>query len=153
SLVLLFPACAGGGYGALSPEMMSLWMVQISEARSLPVLAADNIAMLATSAGAAAGGLVAAIFYLRKHWRHAESWLLLGFLVTAWVMLMWQIRGAALATAFAIPFGGWAVARARQAFRIQPNAIRALTLVGVAGSSASAAWAGAGVFAQQRLTP
>ena len=69
-----------------------------------------------------------------------------------WAVLAWQIRGAAFATAFAIPFGAWAVAKARREYRSKASAIRALAFAGIAASSAAAAWASAGEALQARLT-
>ena len=50
-LYVLFPDCARGGYSALGPDMKSLWLVQISEARSLATLAGDNPGMAIGIAG------------------------------------------------------------------------------------------------------
>ena len=81
------------------------------------------------------GGLVAAAIYIRRK-PTAESWIVAGFLLAAWGMLVWQIRGAYLATAFAIPFGAWAAARARQAWQASPSPLGLLMFVAVAATSA-----------------
>jgi hypothetical protein len=128
-------------------------MSQVSETRSLADLAGDDPAMIMTMAGAAFAGLIAAAFYLRSRWREVEGWILLGFLAVAWAILAWQIRGATFATAFAIPFGAWAVARARRSYRAKASAVRLLALAGVAASSAAAAWASAGEALQHQFTP
>lgn len=153
ALIVLFPQCMGGGYSALSADMERLWMTQISESRSLLVLAGDDPAMMLSLAGAASAGVFAAVFYLARRWREAEGWIVLGFLVSAWAVLAWQIRGATFATAFAIPFGAWAVAKARHAYRTRMSAIRLLAFVGVAATSAAAAWASTGEALQDTLTP
>jgi hypothetical protein len=151
-LVVLFPECARGGYSAMTADMKRLWMNQISESRSLAVLAKDDPWMMLGLAGAALAGLVAAAFYLRKHWRRAEGWIVLGFLLSAWVVLAWQIRGATFATAFAIPFGAWAVAKARRDYRSKASTIRLLAFAGIAVTSAAAAWASAGGVLKSSLT-
>lgn len=148
----LFPLCLGGGYAALGEDMNALWMAQISETRSLGALLSDDPAMLLSVAGAACAGLVAAMLYLRAHARARAGWIALGFLVAGCLMLAWQIRGSVFASAFAIPFGAWAVAAARRQYRIQASALRALAFVGIAASSAAAAWASAGEALQSRLT-
>jgi hypothetical protein len=153
ALVLLFPQCLGGGYSALGPDVQQLWMSQVSETRSLIDLAGDDPALIMTMAGAAFAGLIAAFFFQRGHWREVEGWIVLGFLLVSWAILAWQIRGATFATAFAIPFGAWAVARARRSYRAKASAVRLLALGGVAASSAAAAWASAGEALQQQLTP
>ena len=151
-LWLLFPACAGGGYSALSADMKTLWLVQISEARSLARLAGDNPAQALAVAGSACAGLIAAVVYL---WRKpaAPGWILFAFLLASWGMLVWQIRGSYLATAFAIPFGAWAAVRARQAWQAYPSPIRLLAFVGVGAASAAALWASAGDQVQSLLLP
>jgi len=68
-------------------------------------------------------------------------------------VLAWQIRGATFATAFAIPFGAWAVVRARRSYRANGSVLRLLAFAGIAASSAAAAWASAGEALQGALTP
>ncbi len=152
-LLWLFPQCAGGGYAALGADMEELWMSQISETRSLMALAGDDPAMILSVAGTALAGLIAAMVFLRKRWKEESGWIVLAFLLLGWAVLAWQIRGSAFATAFAIPFGAWAVAKARRDYRSKASAIRALAFAGVAVSSAAAAWASAGEALQARLTP
>ena len=53
ALYLLYPQCAGGGYAALGEDMSTLWMSQISEARSLVALAGTDLALTFAVAGAA----------------------------------------------------------------------------------------------------
>jgi hypothetical protein len=137
----------------MTADMERLWMSQISESRSLAVLAKDDPGMMLGLAGAAFAALVAAAFYIRKRWRHAEGWIVLGFLLSAWVVLAWQIRGATFATAFAIPFGAWAAAKARRDYRANASTIRLLAFAGIAASSAAAAWASAGEVLKNNLTP
>jgi hypothetical protein len=152
-LGVLFPECLGGGYSVLGADPENIWINQVSEARALATLWGDDPAMILTVAGAAFAGLVAAVFYLRAHWRSPEGWVVLPFLIVSWAVLVWQIRGATFATAFAIPFGAWAVAKARRDYRSKASAARALLFAGVAASSAAAAWASASEVLQSRLTP
>lgn len=152
ALVRLFPECLGGGYAALGQDMSALWMTQISETRSLADLWADDPAMILSVAGAAAVGLVAAAFNLRRSWREPAGWIVLVFLLMGWVVLAWQIRGAAFATAFAIPFGAWAVAIARREYRLRAGVLRLLGFAAAAAASSAAAWASAAEVLQSRLT-
>lgn len=152
ALARLFPECLGGGYAALGEEMSALWMTQISETRSLADLLRDDPGMLLAVSGAAAVGLIAALFFLRRHWREPAGWAVFGFLLMAWVVLAWQIRGAAFATAFAIPFGAWAVAITRREYRLRASAFRAVGFALAAASASAAAWASAGEALQSRLT-
>ena len=149
----LFPQCAGGGYAALGEDMSTLWMTQISEARSLLSLAGSDVALMFAVAGAALAGLVAAGFCMRRHAQWGEGWIPLAFLVVSIAIMAWQIRGAAFATAFAVPFGAWAVVVARRDYRARASAIRALAFVGIAAGSTAAAWASAGDALQSSITP
>lgn len=151
-LYALFPQCAGGGYAALGEDMSTLWMTQISEARSLFALARSDVALTLSAAGAALAGAVAAIVFLRRYWRWGEGWIPAAFLLMSIAVMVWQIRGAAFATAFAVPFGAWAVAEARRSFRARASAVRALAFAGIAASSTAAAWAGAGGALQSSIT-
>lgn len=151
-LVRLFPECLGGGYAALGQDMSKLWMTQISETRSLADLLGDDPAMILSVGGAALVGLLGAALYLRKHWRKPDGWIVLAFLLTGWAVLLWQIRGSAFATAFAIPFGAWLVAVARHEYRSKVSALRMLGFAGAALTASAATWAGAGEALQARLT-
>jgi hypothetical protein len=153
ALYALFPQCAGGGYAALGEDMSTLWMTQISEARSLLSLAGSDVALMFAVAGAALAGLVAAGFCMRRHAQWGEGWIPLAFLVVSIAIMAWQIRGAAFATAFAVPFGAWAVVVARRDYRARASAIRALAFVGIAAGSTAAAWASAGDALQSSITP
>ncbi len=144
SLWALFPACAGGGYSAMSADMQTYWLVQIAEARNLGALIAEDPSMVLSFAGAAFAGLIAAGFYLHKRWKSADGWILLGFLVAGWAILVWQIRGAFFAAAFAIPFGAWAAVRARQVWKSRTAPMGVLLFAIAAMASASAAWSAVG---------
>lgn len=151
-LARLFPECLGGGYAALGEDMSKLWMAQISETRSLVGLLGDDPAMSLSVAGAAFVGLLAAGLYLRRHWREPGGWIVLVFLLVGWAVLVWQIRGSAFATAFAIPFAAWLVALARRGYRSKASVMRALGFVAAAFAAPAAAWAGAGEALQARFT-
>ncbi|RYG36277.1 MAG: hypothetical protein EON93_05320 [Burkholderiales bacterium] len=150
TLWLLFPMCAGGGYSAMSADMKAYWLVQIAEARDLGQLAGEDPSMSLGLAGAALAGLVAAGFYLHKRWRSAEGWIVLGFLVAGWAILVWQVRGAFFASAFAIPFGAWAAVRARQVWKSGTGKMGVLLFAVAAMASTSAMWSAAGAQLKAR---
>lgn len=153
SLVLLFPQCAGGGYAALGAEMRDLWMSQISETRSIGALLREDPSMILVVAGAPFVGLLAALMFLRVRWRALQGWVVLAFLLSGWAVLIWQIRGSPFATAFAVPFCAWAVAKARGDYRRKASLLRSVSLAGVVAGSAAGAWASAGEVLQTHLTP
>jgi hypothetical protein len=153
TLWLLFPGCAGGGYSAMSADMQTYWLVQISEARPLTRLAVEEPSTVLSFAGAAFAGVVAAGFYLRRRWRTAEGWVVLGFLLAGWAILAWQVRGAFFASAFAIPFGAWAAVRARQVWKAGEAPMGVLLFALAAMTSASAVWSAAGEQVKARTLP
>lgn len=153
ALYVLFPQCAGGSYSVLNVDVENLWISQVSEARSLMDLMEDDPSLILTLAGAAFAGLIAGAVFLKRHWREPHGWVVFAFLLSGVAVLVWQIRGATFATAFAIPFAAWAVAKVRRDYRNKASAVRALIFAGVAASSAAAAWASAGQVLQSRITP
>lgn len=150
-LLLAFPECAGGGYGAVTPEMKTLWMAQISESRSLLTLWGDDTGLAFALAGAAFSGVIAAAIYLRMRWRQPESWIVPAFLAAACCILVWQVRGATFATAFAIPFGTWAIISARNAWQARRGPAGLLAFAVVAALSTAAVWGTLGAQVRQRM--
>jgi hypothetical protein len=111
---------------------------------------ADNPGFAVGLAGSATAGLATAAIYLSKRWRDARGWIVLAFLGAAWAVLAWQIRGAELATAFAIPFGAWACVRARAAWKAAAGPRGLTAFAAVCALSISAVWQGAGAQLQAR---
>jgi len=150
-LLAAFPACLSGGYGGLSAQMRELWMAQISEARPLGQLLLSDPAVMAALAGSALAGLLAGILYIRANPQRVEGWIVMVFLGLSVLLMTWQIRSAAFATAFALPFGAAAVAAARRVLYQRPSLLRALSFAAIACASAAAAWASAGHALQSAL--
>jgi hypothetical protein len=150
ALVLTCPELLGGGYAALGAEMRQLWMPQISEARSLAQVWADSPGFALGIAGSAAAGVATAAVYLRTRWREPNGWIVLAFLGAGWAVFLWQIRGAELATAFAIPFGAWACVQARAAWKTATGPRGLGVFAAVCAISVSAAWQAAGAQVQAR---
>lgn len=153
ALVKLAPECLGGAYGDLGPEMKTLWMAQISEARPLHQLLSDNIAMFFATCGAAISGLGFAVLMLVRRKTSSQVWIAAWFLLGAVVMMIWQIRGATFATALAVPFAAVAVVRAQAAYRRARTPWTILSFAGVAIISTAAAWAVIGQQVQRLVTP
>lgn len=153
ALWLLFPDCAGGGYSAMSADMKTYWLAQISEARSPAQLARQDLPLLLGMAGAPIAALVAAWFYISRRWRAPLGWILLGFLVVGWGLFLWQVRGAVFIGMFAIPFGAWAAARARQAWKNGSGRGGVLAFLAAAATATPAAWSAVSEPVADRLTP
>ena len=73
--------------------------------------------------------------------------------MTALGLTIWEIRGAYFATAFAIPFGAWAAARARSVWQANPSPKGLAVFAAVAAASAAAVWASVGQQVQAHATP
>ena len=151
ALLVLAPACLGGGYGDVSPEMRTLWMEQIGEARPLTQLWSDNIAHFFALAGAALAACFLAVVQLRDRSGNHALWIAAAFLLCGVVLMVWQVRGASFATAFAVPFAASAIVDAHSAYRKAPG-LRALGVICVLVLAGSAAgWSAVG-NQLQRLT-
>jgi hypothetical protein len=153
ALLLICPELAGGGYAALSPDMKTLWLPQVSETRSLLQAASDNLSLAMGAAGTAFAALVTAAIYLRTRWREANGWIVLAFLFAGLAVLAWQIRGAAFAGAFAIPFGARAIIVARRQWQAARGPRGLLLFAAISAVSLAAAWQAAGAQLQARLAP
>jgi hypothetical protein len=118
TVAALFPACIGGPYGDVPPDVMGVLFTDIAEAQTLfERLAADPATGIAFTSTALIGlGLTA-----WKAWRESGerrvSWLLVfAFLAATSVVMLLQIRGARLATPFAFPAAAWLITVARERY-------------------------------------
>jgi hypothetical protein len=144
-MAAFFPECRSGGYGAVSDAMDTLWMAQIAEARSIIELAGDDIALLFGLAGGAGFGLFAMAWAVRREPICEERWIAGAFLLMAAAVMTWQVRGAALAAVFAVPFATLLVVHMRAAYRGSRSPRALLAFAGAAALSASAVWSAIGV--------
>ncbi|MBI1339556.1 hypothetical protein GC169_05000 [bacterium] len=158
-LGFLAPECLSGGYAALPADLKTNWMAQIAESRSAATLAHEDPGLLLALGGVALTGLAAAAAFVRKTSRDPRGWILLGFLVAALGVFVWQVRGAFFATALALPVLGWAIARARRDWREARGAAggsgravgRAAVFALVLAGSLGAVWSAVGVQVQTRF--
>jgi hypothetical protein len=146
ALAVGFPECAGGGYGAMSETLATLWLPQVSEARSISRVAGDNLTLLLASVGAPVAALAAALA-MRKT---PGLWMIAALLSAAFAMMVWQVRGATFATLFAAPLCALAIVRARETWRGGGSmlAFAAMLLV-----STPAVWAAAGAWIDRAMKP
>jgi hypothetical protein len=153
AFVALYPECRGGGYGAVSADFRALWMAQIAEARSIVRLAQDDIALLFGLCGSAAFGLAALAWALRRDLHAPGVWMAASLVLTAWVLMIWQVRGSTLASAFVLPFATLLVVHLRAAHRAAPTPRSLIAFVGAGALSCSAIWSGVGVQVRALTTP
>lgn len=105
ALHTLFPECASGPYGALSDELASRWLVNVSEARGLLALVetTPQMAVSAVAYGLVLMG-VSAFVLVRRH-RNAPDYLaLFAMLTISFVVSFLQYRALRIGIFASIPF-------------------------------------------------
>ena len=152
-LALVAPGCLGGGYGEVSPQMRELWLSQIAEARPLHQVLFDEPALFFALAGAALAGLVFAVLQLREDANLTARWIVAAFLAGGVALMLWQVRGASFATAFAVPFAAVAIVRTQSIYRAAPSVKRLAGFVLVAASASAAGWSVIGQQVQGLVVP
>jgi hypothetical protein len=117
-LLVLFPGCLKGPYGALDPWLLENWINNITEALPLwqSLKGFDPFTI-----GIALPPILAVVVIGFRVWRGDAAdrgeWLILGGIVLFAVLVMvLQVRGARLATAPAIPAAAWLIAAARKRY-------------------------------------
>ncbi len=146
ALIVLFPECSGGGYGSMSDTLASLWLPQVSEARSLFEVATGDLTLLLASAGAP----LAALAMIAATRRTPALWTVAAFLAAAVCVMVWQVRGATFATLFAAPVCALMIVLLRERWRAGGS------ILGFAGMlliATPAAWAAAGSWVERAASP
>ena len=117
-VLLAFPACLSGPYGAMSPFLQREFLTHIDEANGLfkQVLVTRRIAM----GGLMAAGVAASLWML---WRRPREWPLLApvaaIVLVSGIITLFQIRGTYIGTPLSAPIlaGLVLAARARTTWR------------------------------------
>ena len=129
----LFPECLAGPY-AMADALISLpgYLDTISEARSLGTMALLDPTSGAIFAAAVLIALPVTIWAtLKASGEHRVTWLVvLGFLAVTLFVMTIQIRGARLATPFALPAAAWLITKAREAYLHRGSVLRGALLAG-----------------------
>jgi hypothetical protein len=102
-LVLAFPACLGDPYGNLDPRLITLWMSNVSESRSIFSVYRDLPHELLAYYGLAAAGLMLGLVRCLRE-RDGERWnwiVCSAVLASLCAVALWQMRGTAAANAVA----------------------------------------------------
>lgn len=114
SVLAASPACLGDPYAALPPRLVTDWLSQIAEARSLPALWGDDMGAALVILASMAAGALAGLWLLLTvpaERRAAAVTTFAVFLVAA-ALAAWQMRGTVFALALSAPFLAAAVAAA-----------------------------------------
>lgn len=143
-LVLAFPHCLADPYAGLDPRLKRFWLDGVTEAQPVFEIAAKDPAMLMTwYATPLLGLLVLAVPVLRNGLRRADA-IVGALLLAAFLVSVWQVRGAVFAVALAaIPLSGW-IARRREAAAHTPSGNATLALAAAWILSFNAVWSAAG---------
>ena len=105
--VTAFPQCLADPYARLDPKLQQFWLNQVTEAQPFwRVLSSDWV----KAAGSYVTPILALIVLglrLRRH-SNAAGWILMAFLTAAFVVSLWQVRGATFSLPLAaIALAGW----------------------------------------------
>ena len=105
--VTAFPQCLADPYAGLDPKLQQFWLNQVTEAQPFwRVLSGDWV----KAAGSYVTPILALIVLglrLRRH-SNAAGWILMAFLTAAFVVSLWQVRGATFSLPLAaIALAGW----------------------------------------------
>jgi len=113
----LFPHCLAGPYADLDPWLMEVWLAESSEVLSFWASLMHSPSLTVGMTLPIAVGLGALIARLVTDRRDRTAWLIIGgFFVLSAAVLLFQIRGARLAAAFAVPPGAWLIVTARHRY-------------------------------------
>jgi len=102
-VVLGFPACLGDPYGQLDPRLAALWLGNVSEARSIASMLHDLPQEVLPYYGLPLLGLALGVY---RAWRDEDRWGWIfgtAVLAVSSLIAVWQVRGAAVANALALP--------------------------------------------------
>jgi hypothetical protein len=130
-LVVLYPQCLKGPYGALDPWLQANWIANIAEARPWFSSFNDMLAYALAVGVPVLLAIVAVVVRLVRVREGRGEWavLLVFLLATALVMLA-QIRGARLAIMPAMPVAAWLIVTARHRYLARASLGNVLALVG-----------------------
>jgi hypothetical protein len=108
TLVLVGPDCLSNPLNDLSPDVKTLWLDRVDEARSILSARPDRVATMGFSLGISILALGLSLFGLYRRQRVRANILFVGLLVSALAMTLYQMRFYVFGHLFAvIPLGLW----------------------------------------------
>jgi len=131
ALAKTFPLCLAGPYAGLDPWLVTNWLNQITEAKSLMVSLKESLPM---TVGVALPPILGLIVIGFRVWRgerqNRGEWLILGlFLALSLVVMFAQIRGGRLAMPLALPPAAWLIVTARRSYLSGNKLVGAVGLI------------------------
>lgn len=129
-LVLAYPDCLRGPYGALDPYVIDVWMSRITETHPLLV---DILALSPFAIGLAVPLALGCLAVVLAIWRDAEHRLafvvVAVFIALAVAVTLLQVRGGRLALPLVMPALAWLIVAARRAYLVRRSVLRILALL------------------------
>jgi hypothetical protein len=105
--VTAFPQCLADPYAGLDPKLQQFWLNQVTEAQPFWRVLSDDWVKAAGSYVTPILALIVLGLRLRRH-SNAAGWILMAFLTAAFVVSLWQVRGATFSLPLAaIALAGW----------------------------------------------
>ena len=103
--VTAFPQCLADPYAGLDPKLQQFWLNQVTEAQPFWRVLSDNWVKAAGFYVTPILALIVLGLRLRRR-SNAAGWILMAFLTAAFVVSLWQVRGAT----FSLPLAAIALA-------------------------------------------
>lgn len=126
----LEPSCLKGPFVALDPAIFPIWLNRVEEVQSLWTLAQDDpmdaIIHLAFPVVGIAGGII----LIRRGLSCPQAWIVLTVFVAAFIVMLFQVRGALFAIWLAVPIAAAAVQAVAERFPL--SRIELVRLTGLA---------------------
>lgn len=145
-----FPQCVADPYAGLDPRLQQLWLDHVTEAQSFWSVLTRNWVKGAGYYITPALALIVLGIRLRKDGTGAE-WTLAAFLIAAFAVSLWQVRGATFSVPLAaIALAAW-VGAWRQRIAVSPGRKIMLRMAMVWLVSLNVAWSAAALAASTAL--
>jgi hypothetical protein len=145
-----FPQCIADPYAGLDPRLQQLWLDHVTEAQSFWSVLTRNWVKGAGYYITPALALIVLGIRLRKGGTGAE-WTLAAFLIAAFAVSLWQVRGATFSVPLAaIALAAW-VGAWRQRIAVSPGRKLMLRMAMVWLVSLNVAWSAAALAASTAL--
>lgn len=145
-----FPQCVADPYAGLDPRLLQLWLDHVTEAQSFWSVLTRNWVKGAGYYITPALALIVLGIRLRKGGTGAE-WTLAAFLIAAFAVSLWQVRGATFSVPLAaIALAAW-VGAWRQRIAVSPGRKIMLRMAMVWLVSLNVAWSAAALAASTAL--
>lgn len=106
--VVFFPQCLGDPFASVDPQLRRYWLDAVTEAQPLWKILAKDPGMAATYYATPLLALAVMAVRIRRHGARKAEMIVGGFLAAAFLVSIWQVRGAMFSVPFAvIPLAAW----------------------------------------------